>query len=60
MSHKTFLEEAIKLRPVERAHLVEGLIASLEKPDADIDSIWEQEALKRYKEYKQKRLMLKI
>ncbi|NQV17819.1 MAG: addiction module protein [Armatimonadetes bacterium] len=59
LSQKTFLEEALKLRPVERAHLVEGLMSSLEKPDPDIESIWEQEALKRYEQYKQKRIKAK-
>ncbi len=59
LSQKTFLEEALKLRPVERAHLVEGLMSSLEKPDPDIESIWEREALKRYEQYKQKRIKSK-
>ena len=53
------LEDALKLRPVERAHLIEGLMASLEKPDPDIESIWEQEALRRYEAYKQKRVKAK-
>ena len=39
LSQKTFLEETLKLRPVERSHLVEGLMSSLEKPDPDIESI---------------------
>lgn len=34
-------------------------MASLEKPDPDIESIWEQEALKRYEAYKQKRVKVK-
>lgn len=59
LSQKTFLEKALKLQPVERAHLVEGLMSSLEKPDPDIESIWEQEALKRYEQYKQKRIKAK-
>ena len=58
-SHKTLLENALKLRPVDRAHLIEGLMASLEKPDPEIDSIWEQEALRRYEAYKEKRLKVK-
>ena len=56
---ETLLEDALKLRPVERAHLIEGLMASLEKPDPDIESIWEQEALRRYEAYKQKRVKAK-
>ena len=56
---ETLLEDALKLRPVERALLIEGLMASLEKPDPDIESIWEQEALRRYEAYKQKRVKAK-
>ena len=56
---ETLLEDALKLRQVERAHLIEGLMASLEKPDPDIESIWEQEALRRYEAYKQKRVKAK-
>ncbi len=59
MSRETLLEDALKLRPVERAHLIEGLMASLEKPDPDIELIWEQEALRRYEAYKQKRVIAK-
>lgn len=58
-SHKAILKNALKLPPVERAHLIEGLMASLEKPDPEIDSIWEQEALKRYEAYKEKRITVK-
>ena len=58
-SHEILLKDALKLRPVERAHLIEGLMASLEKPDPGIESIWEQEALRRYAAYKQKRLKVK-
>ena len=54
-SHNTLIKDALKLRPVERAHLIEVLMASLEKPDSDIESIWEQEALRRYEAYKRKR-----
>lgn len=32
---------------------------SLEKPDPEIDFIWEQEALKRYEAYKQNRTRVK-
>jgi len=59
ISYETLLEGALKLRPVDRAHLIEGLMASLEKPNLDIESIWEKEALKRYEAYKQKRVQAK-
>lgn len=57
--HETLLKDALKLRPVERAHLVEELMFSLEKPDPEINLIWEQEALKRYEAYKQNRTRAK-
>lgn len=56
---ETLLEDALKLRPVGRAPLIEVLMASLEKPDPDIESIWKQEALRRYEAYKQKRVKAK-
>lgn len=59
ISHETLLKDALKLRPVEKAHLIEGLMASLEKPDPDVESEWEREALRRYKAYKQKRIKAK-
>ena len=59
ISHEIILEDALKLRPVERAHIIEGLMASLEKPDPDIESIWEQESLTRYEAYKQELVQAK-
>ncbi|MBC8184631.1 addiction module protein [candidate division KSB1 bacterium] len=59
ISQATLLKDALKLRPVEKAHLIEGLMASLEKPDPDVESEWEREALRRYKAYKQKRIKAK-
>ncbi|HLE86652.1 MAG TPA: addiction module protein [Candidatus Brocadiaceae bacterium] len=56
---ETLLEDALKLRAVERSYLIDGLMASLEKPDPDIESIWEQEALRRHEAYKQKRVKAK-
>ena len=58
-SHETLLKDALKLRPVEKAHLIEDLMASLENPDSDIESLWEQEALRRYEAFKQKRIKVK-
>jgi putative addiction module component (TIGR02574 family) len=59
VSYKTLLENALKLRPIERAQLVEGIMTSLEKPDSEIDSIWEEEAIKRYEAFKEKRINAK-
>ena len=60
ISHETLLKDALKLRPVEKAHLIEGLMASLENPDPDIELAWEQEALKRYEAYKQRRIKAEV
>ena len=57
--YEVLLEDALKLEPVEKAHLIEGLMASLEKPDLEIEELWEKEALSRYEAYKQKRIKLK-
>lgn len=58
-TYKNILEDALKLRPVDRAHLIEGLMASMEEPDPEIEKLWDQEALRRYEAYKQKRLKAK-
>lgn len=39
MSTKKLLIEAMKLKPVERLTLVEGLIKSLHEPDKKLDEI---------------------
>jgi putative addiction module component (TIGR02574 family) len=38
------LEQALALPPLDRAALVEGLLASLDQPDAAIDELWAREA----------------
>ena len=46
------LAEALHLPPVERAELIERLLASFEFPDrAEIDSLWAQEAEERIDAY---------
>lgn len=52
--YKSLLSDALKLKPVERVHLGEGLMASLEKPDPEIEAMWEQESLDRYEAYNKK------
>ncbi len=59
LEYKDLLENAIKLRPVERAQLIESLMISLEKPDVEIDSTWEEEAIKRYEAFKEKRVKVR-
>ncbi len=52
MSSKEILEKALKLKPVERFMLVEGLIKSLDEPDSAIDEIWAEEAVRRLEAYR--------
>jgi len=49
---KTILEYALKLKPDDRARLIKGLIASMERPDSEIELFWDKEAFKRYAAYK--------
>ena len=53
MSTKTkdILNQALRLPPVEKAHLVDCLLASLDKPDQAIDNLWREEVEKRVEAY---------
>jgi len=46
------LKEAIALRPSEQAKLVDRLISLLDKPDAELDKLWAEEAESRLEAYK--------
>jgi putative addiction module component (TIGR02574 family) len=56
MSSKEILEQALKLKPVERILVVEGLLQSLDEPDKNLDAIWAEEAEKRLQAYREGRL----
>ena len=56
MSNSEILEEALKLRPEERFLVVEGLLRSLDSPDAAIDEVWAEEAEKRLRAYREGRM----
>ncbi len=58
-TYETILEYALKLKPADRTHLIEGLIASMERPDPEIELLWDNEALKRYAAYKQNIISVK-
>lgn len=45
-------EKVIGLRPIERIRLVEAILYSLDKPDADIEESWVAESEIRYQAYK--------
>lgn len=44
-------EEALKLNPVEKAHLAELLLVSLDRPDSEIEQKWVEESERRYAAY---------
>lgn len=45
------LEDALQLTPTDRAVVVERLLASLDRPDAQIDALWAVEAESRIAAY---------
>ena len=58
MSTKTkeILNQALGLPPLEKAHLVDSLLSSLDKPDEEIDSLWREEVEKRIEAYQSGKL----
>lgn len=52
VSAQKLLHEAARLPAIERAALVEGLIASLDKPDPVLDALWLKEAEDRLAAYR--------
>lgn len=50
-SAKTILHQALELPSNDRAALVEGLIASLDKPNPVLDAMWLKEAEDRLVAY---------
>jgi putative addiction module component (TIGR02574 family) len=47
MSTLDLLREALRLAPQDRFLLIDGLMKSLDVPDAQIDAVWAEEAEKR-------------
>ena len=47
MSHTEILETARKLSPVDRLHLIDALLESLDEPDPVIEAAWLVEAQDR-------------
>lgn len=50
------LKEASALSPSEKAQLIDQLISSLDRPDAEIDRLWAEEAESRLDAYKKGKL----
>ena len=53
---KQILEEAINLKPVEQAKLVDNLIAVLDVSNPELDKMWADEAESRLNAYKNGKL----
>jgi len=52
VSTEVLLRQALELPANDRAALVEGLIASLDKPDPALDAVWLKEAESRLAAYR--------
>ena len=52
MTIKSIERSIPKLSPSERIHLIESLVASLDKPDPSIERAWAKESDKRLAAYK--------
>jgi putative addiction module component (TIGR02574 family) len=50
---KALLEDALTLRPIEKAELIEKLLSSLDPSDEIIDTLWIKEAEDRIDAYEQ-------
>ena len=46
------IREALRLDPAERAAVIEELLSSLDRPDADLDAKWAKEAEDRLSGYR--------
>ena len=50
-SVKMIINQALELNPTERVNIAEKLLSSLDRPDAQIDVLWEKEANLRIEKY---------
>lgn len=53
---KEIIKEALSLKPVEKAELVDRLLSSLDKSDREIDELWAKEAESRIDAYEKGKL----
>ncbi len=44
-------EEALTMKPIEKIHLIDELLLSLDIPNKDIDKMWEEEVENRVSAY---------
>ena len=52
MGQLEIIEEALRLAPQERFIIIDTLLKSLDKPDSEIEKIWDQEVEQRVQHYK--------
>ena len=45
-------KQTMNLKPIEKIHLIEMLLNSLDKPDAEVEKMWVKESEARYEAYK--------
>ncbi|MBI2908457.1 MAG: addiction module protein [Chloroflexi bacterium] len=45
------LKEALALKPQEKAELIDKLLSSLDKPDAEVEAVWAKEVESRIDAY---------
>ena len=50
------LKQALKLKPSEKAQIIDNLISSLDKSDKELDELWAKEAEDRIDAYDQGKL----
>ena len=53
MSTEELIKSTLKLNIIDRIHLTEILLESLDKTDEQIEKIWVEESENRYKAYKE-------
>ena len=52
MTIKEIQKNILKLSPTERVRIIDNIIASLDKPDPNIEQAWANESDKRLKAYR--------
>jgi putative addiction module component (TIGR02574 family) len=52
MRNLQIIEEALLLTPQDKFLVIDTLLKSLDKPDTELDTIWENESEKRLQAYK--------
>ncbi len=52
MTTKELEQKALNLKPIDKLHLVEQILESLDHPDSQIEKAWVAESESRYTDYK--------